>query len=781
MDKTTRQGLPGVIVHSGKMQASGSTDAKGYVNLDAFRGADSLFFRCMGYETRVLSYAQIEGQGFRVEMTEKKITLDEVVVSASRWEEHKAENSFRIEKISQREVAFLNPQTSADMLEANGYVYVQKSQLAGGSPTLRGFATNRVLLVVDGVRMNNAIFRTGNLQNVISLDANAMSSSEVLFGPGSVMYGSDAIGGVMDFHTLEPAFSTDKKLLVKGNVMGRFSSANMEKTGHMDLNIGLKKLAFVTSFTYADYDDLRAGRNGNAYFLRPTYQSVIDGVDSTVENSNPRNQVHSGFGQMNVMQKICYAATENLDLSYDFHYATTSDAPRYDRLCLDAKEDGVLDYAEWYYGPQQWMMHRLGVVHSKPNVLYNQLRVVAAYQQYEESRNDRKTGKKQLRTQTENVDAVSVNLDFDKMISEKASIFYGLEGVFNQVGSHAIKTDIFSGEIEPTNTRYPDGSTWQEYGAYANLKYRVLPKLILNAGLRYTHYLIRADFDTSMFAFPFTRAENSNGALNGSVGLVYTPFANWQLYLNGSTGFRAPNIDDIGKVFESEPGSVVVPNADLQPEYAWNFEFGTVKTFGNYLRFDVSAYYTLLDNALARRNFTFNGLDSIEYDGQLSQVQAIQNITRAYVYGIQAGVDVNFGLGIGMSAAISWQQGEEQSEDSLQYYPLSHISPLFGNAHLTYERKKFRFDLYMNFNDRMDYEDLPLGDRNDAVTFAKDENGLPFVPAWYTLNFKASWFINSYLALNAGLENITDQLYRPYSSGISAAGRNVIVALRCRF
>lgn len=781
VDKTTRQGLPGVIIHTGKMKVSGTTDLHGKVAADPFKGADSLIFRCMGYETLKSSYAALEAQNFRVEMSERKITLEEVVVAANRWEEKKAENAVRIEKISQREVAFLNPQTSADMLEANGYVFIQKSQLAGGSPTLRGFATNRVLLVVDGVRMNTAIFRTGNLQNVISLDANAMESSEVLFGPGSVMYGSDAIGGVMDFHTLKPEFSGQEKLQVKGNVLGRFSSANMEKTGHVDLNIGMRKLAFATSFTYADYDDLRAGRYGSADFLRPTYQTVIGGVDTTLANSNPRLQVSSGFSQMNVMQKIRYAPSEHWDLEYDFHYATTSNAPRYDRLCLDAKNDGRLDYAEWYYGPQQWMMNRLGLVHSRPNALYNQLHMVVAWQQSEESRNDRKTGKDQLRTQTENVDALSVNLDFDKMFSEKISFFYGMEGVYNRVGSVAVKTNLRSGEVEPTTTRYPDGATWQQYGAYANLKLKVLPKLILNAGARYTHYLIKADFDTTMFAFPFTRAQNNKGAVNGSLGVVYTPFPSWQLYLNGSTGFRAPNVDDIGKVFESEPGAVVVPNADLKPEYAYNAEIGTMKTFGKYVRFDISGYFTLLDNALARRNFTFNGMDSIIYDGELSQVQAIQNISQAYVYGIQAGLDVSFGLGIGLSAAISWQQGQEQSEDSLLYYPLSHITPLFGNTHLTYERKKFRFDLYLNFNGMMHYEDLPLNDRNDPVSFAKSESGLPYVPAWYTLNFKGSWYINSYLALNLGIENITDQLYRPYSSGISAAGRNVIVALRCRF
>jgi len=781
VDRTTRQTIQGVAVYANNLKVSAVTNLRGETDASLFKSSDSIYFRQMGYQSVAYTYPQLQSMKFKVELAEKKISLNEVIISANRWEENKIENPYRIEKINMREVSFQNPQTAADMLETNGYAYIQKSQFAGGSPTLRGFATNRVMLVVDGVRMNNAIFRTGNLQNIISLDANALESTEVLFGPGAIMYGSDAIGGVMDFHTLQPKLSVGGKPLITGNAFGRYSSASLEKTGHFDLNIGLKKLAFVSSFTYADYDDLRAGTNGNSYFRRPTYQKTIDGVDSTLKNSDSRLQVNSGYSQSNFMQKILYKPNESWAFDYGFHYSETSDAPRYDRLCLDANNDGKLDYAQWYYGPQKWMMNRLGITNSKANKLYNQLRFVAALQNYEESRHDRKTGKKSIRTQTENVDALSFNLDLDKTLSEKATLFYGAEAIYNKVGSVAKNTNIKTLEETPTTTRYPDGSTWQSYGAYANLKYKLNPKWIVNAGLRYTQYIVEADFDTTMFPFPFVHAKNNNGAFNGSLGFVYNPNTTWQLYLNGATGFRAPNVDDIGKVFSSEPGSVVVPNADLKPEYAYNAEIGTVKTFGDFLKVDASVYYTFLDNALARRNYTFNGQDSIVYDDELSQVQAIQNITSAYVYGIQAGVDVNFGKGIGLSSTINYQKGEEESEDSLIYYPLSHITPLFGSTHLTYERKKMKLDMYVAYNGRMNYKDLPLADRNDDTPFAKDDNGKPYVPGWYTLNFKAALYINKYVSLNLGIENITDQLYRPYASGISAPGRNFIAALKCKF
>ena len=781
VDMTTRQPIPGVAVYSGDLKWSSATNIKGEADVSQFGGNDTLFFRMVGYETKKFAFAQLKAADYKVELISKRISLEEIIISANRWEENKTENPYRIEKLNMKEVAFQNPQTSADMLGLNPYVFIQKSQLAGGSPTLRGFATNRVMIVVDGVRINNAICRTGNIQNVISIDASSLEGVEVLFGPGAVMYGSDAIGGVMDFHTIRPVFSQGKKVLVTGNAFGRFSSANLEGTGHLLLNIGLKKLALATGFTYSRYDDLRTGSHGNSYFLRPTYQERINGSDSTLINDNPHKQVNSGYSQFNIMQKIRYKPGEKWDLDYGFHYSQTSDAPRYDRLCLDANNDGVLDYAKWYYGPQKWMMNRLGVTFSGKNIIFDKLHFIAALQNYEESRNDRKTGKSKLRTQTENVTALSFNVDLDKNLTEKLGLFYGLEAVYNKVGSKAIYTNITTLAEEPTITRYPDGSTWQAYGAYANLKFKINPKWIINGGIRYSYYIVNASFDTTMFPFPFTEARNNHGALSGSLGFVYNPYTSWQIYLNGSSGFRAPNVDDIGKVFSSEPGSVVVPNDGLKPEYAYNAEIGSVKTFGNFLKINAGFYFTLVDDALARRNFQFKGQDSIMYDGELSRVQAIQNITRAYVYGLEAGVDINIWKGIGMSGSICYQKGEEQSEDSLKYYPLSHITPLFGQAHLTYERKKLKFDLYVIFNAKMDYEDLPLTDRNDASSFAKDDSGLPFVPSWYTLNFKAAWYINKYVSINFGIENITDQLYRPYSSGISAAGRNFIAAVKCNF
>lgn len=775
-DKITQQFILDAKIISYTPKVQRLTDVNGIFRLDPFKGCDSIHISAPDYQTLILSYEEIKKLGV-IEMVDEPLSFSDIVISVNRWDEEKLKVPNRIATINLKDAELLAPQTSADLLETSGYVFVQKSQLAGGSPQLRGFGTNRVLISVDGIRMNNAIFRSGNLQNVISLDANALDGVEVLFGPGAVIYGSDAIGGVMSFRTKEAQFSPDSvKTFIPTHFATRYSSASNEVMAHVDFNIGKKKWAFLTSLTFSRYGDLRAGSNGNSDFLRPTYQERINGVDSTLVNDDPSLQIHSGFSQINAIQKIKYQASKNWVIDYSFIYSETSDAPRYDRLILDRDGDGILDNAEWYYGRQKWMMHKVGAIHSRKTGMYNDLRITAAYQNFQESRHDRKTESSRIRRQFENVDAFSLNVDFDKKINKDFILFYGLEGVGNLVGSNAYREDINTGEETVINSRYPDGSTWMSAGAYVNGKYNFGDKWSLNGGLRYSYYSIAAQFDTTLFPFPVVETKNRNGALNGSLGVVFNPNDRFQVYANFATGFRAPNIDDLGKVFDSEPGAVVIPNVDLKPEYIYNGEVGFVSALFKNMKIDGVVYYTYVDDALARANFNFNGQDSIVYGGDLSKVQAVQNVADAWVYGVQAGVEVVLAKGLSLRSTISFQKGEEFNIDSAAYYPKNHVAPTFGRTSLIYKRRQFKIDVYSAYQMEFAHEDLPFGE--SPYLYALDDQGRAYVPAWYTLNFKAAVFFNKHLSASFGIENITDQLYRTAGSGISAPGRNFVFGLK---
>ena len=252
---------------------------------------------------------------------------------------------------------------------------MQKSQQGGGSPMIRGFATNRLLYSIDGVRMNTAIFRGGNIQNVISLDGFVIDKTEIVFGPGSVMYGSDAIGGVMSFQTLTPRFSLEDKTRVSGSAVSRISSANEEKTAHFDVNVGWKKWALVTSISSNNFGDLRMGSHGPEEYLRPFYVQRQNGVDVVVTNEDPLVQKPTAYSQINVMQKVRFAPNENWDIQYGLHFSETSSYSRYDRH-IRYDNDGLPRYGEFNYGPQKWIMNKFMISHKKATTLYGALEMV---------------------------------------------------------------------------------------------------------------------------------------------------------------------------------------------------------------------------------------------------------------------------------------------------------------------------------------------------------------------------------------------------------------------
>ncbi|MFT7666547.1 MAG: hemoglobin/transferrin/lactoferrin receptor protein [Patiriisocius sp.] len=298
--------------------------------------------------------------------------------------------------------------------------------------------------------------------------------------------------------------------------------------------------------------------------------------------------------------------------------------------------------------------------------------------------------------------------------------------------------------------------------------------------MRYNHIILDAAFDSSLYDLPFTEATINTGALTGSAGLTWNPNKTLGWRLNFGTAFRAPNIDDIGKVFDSEPGSVVVPNPDLEPEYAYNGDVGVTLNFNNFIKLDIAAFYTILEDALIRRDFELDGETEILYQGELSTIQAIQNASRAEVYGFEAGLEIHFSKTLQLTSQYNVTKGFADDEQGNKE-ALRHAAPQFGNTHLIYKKGNLTFDAFVVYNGKFDFEDLAPSQQNNTFLYASDKNGNPFAPEWYTLNFGAQYKYSKSLQLNATLENITDQRYRPYSSGISAAGRNLIVAATYTF
>lgn len=764
MDKETSYPIEHVLIYD-EFGNQSVSNLQGTAIITHLKG-DLITLQHLGYTTLIISRKQIPRKVFLQPTT---ISVNEVVVSANKWEEDISEIPVIITKITREDIALQNPQTAADMLSQSGEVFIQKSQLGGGSPMIRGFAANSILISVDGVRMNNAIYRSGNLQNIIAIDGLTTESAEVVFGPGSVIYGSDALGGVMDFHTISPTYNK-----ISGEVLGRFSSANLEKTGHVKLNIGKEKFAFIAAFTYSSFDDLVTGSRHKGKYptfgTRPEYVITINGKDSIVQNSNINKQIFSGYNQFNGLFKLKFEIKKDLELTLALHYTTSSNIPRYDRL-TEYKND-TLKYAQWHYGPQKWGMTYLQLKSTKITRIKTQSKFTLATQSVTESRHDRKYKSTQLRHRREHVNIINANYDAFKELYT-STFYYGVEAVANVVSSFAETENTSTGVLTPTSTRYPDGqSTWASLAAYINWKHYFSNNIIFNTGIRYSHIFLQSEFiDKTFYNFPYDKININTGAINGSIGLVWKISNELNIKSSISSGFRAPNVDDIGKVFDSEPGIVVVPNEDLKPEYSYSGELTLTGKINYNFEYSVTGYYTRLVDAMVRRDFTFNGQDSILYDGELSKVQALVNTGKAAIYGLSGNLKYTKGSFV-FSSTLTYTSGRDAIED----VPLRHTAPLFGQTSVAYNWQNLTLLLTQRYNGTKTFNQLAPSEQNKPHIYTLNGS-----PAWTTTSFNAQYKINKVLMANGGVENIFDVHYRPYASGISAPGRNFILSLKAVF
>ena len=775
IDYATKSPISGVHVFNLQSTKSAITDSLGIADITHFDSEELMVFSHTSYTQVLFKKQDLYTSRYILELHPTILNLDEFVISATKRMQNKEEVPNKVVSITAKDIKLFDPQTSADLISSSGEVFVQKSQLGGGSPMIRGFSANKVLIVVDGVRMNNAIFRGGNLQNVISIDPNAIEKSEIVFGPGSVIYGSDALGGVMDFQTLSTTFSKDKPTF-KGNAMFRYSSANNEITPHVDFTFGSKKISSVTSFTYSNFSDLKMGTNGPDAYLRQDYVTTEDGVDKMNINPNPEIQMNSGFNSLSLLQKFGFKISERVKLDYSIIYSNTSDIPRYDRL-IQRKNEDTLKYAKWNYGPQLWIMNNLSLNVNSPNSFYDNLRVTLAVQNFEESRIDRKFGSSNERTKTEKVNMYSANLDFDNAISGRAIMYYGIESVFNSVNSKGInRDDGLETEIAP---RYPDGSKYYSNAAYINFQVNHSKKMTVVYGMRYNQIVIDAELDTTFYkTIETSKIELNTGALTGSIGIAKRPNDSWQVNMNFSSGFKAPNIDDIAKVFDSQPGNVVVPNPNLKPEYLYSIDGLVAKKYGSdkQHKIELSGFYSFLVDAMVQRDFQVNGQDSVIYDGELSKVQALVNTGSAVLMGGSMLLEFKLDSNWTISSNVNYMYGKDN-----EGYNLRHVSPLFANAHVVYTYKKLFVNAYITYNGAIKNNRMAPSELDKPHIYLTDENGGLYSPSWYTLNLKTALTVSDGWLFTIGAENITNQRYRAYSSGIAGPGINLIASIKATF
>lgn len=728
----------------------------------------------------LLCLVQVNAQTQQQKDSIKNVDLNTVIISGNKFAERKRNVVQKTDVITANEIRKMNAQTAADVLLNTGSVFVQKSQQGGGSPVIRGFEASRVQLNIDGIRYNNAIFRSGHLQNVVAVDANGLERMEVLNGPASTVHGSDALGGVIVLKTRDPKLAKTSRFELTGsNALLRYSSVNNERMASAGVTFGNNRFASLTQLTFSDFDDLRQGRNGHDSIVNLWKKNFIveriNGKDSLVKNPDPFRQVATGYSQLDFLQKFTIVQSKKVKHGINLQVSNSTDIPRYDRLT--ETNAGVPRNAEWYYGPQFRTLAAYTIDAVKMKGFFGELTGNLSHQFWQESRHNRSFGKNNLNHRTEKVHVAGYTFAL-RHKDDVNELSIGTDGQFNFLKSTAYKEDIVTGERGALDTRYPDGDNNMNLVGvfYQHVLKLAEGRVVINDGIRFNYTSLRSTLsDTSIqFRLPFSTFEQRNRALTGNLGVAYMPQDELRLTANLSSGFRSPNIDDLAKVFESVSGQrLIVPNVNLKPEYTRNAEVGIqyndgVVEIGGY------GFYTHFINAIVTDRFTYNGQDSILYDGKLTPVFANQNKAKAFIYG----GGVNFAYRpiphFSLFGSANYTYGRFDQDTVL--VPLDHIPPVTGRFGIRYETNVWYTELSSLYNGRkrlIDY--YPAGE--DNLVYATP-NGMP---AWYTVNFRAGVTVARYLTLQAGVENILDRNYRYFASGMSAPGRNFVLAARFNY
>ena len=679
--------------------------------------------------------------------------------------------------ISAKQIDFQNFQSTAELLSNSGTLFVQKSQQGGGSPVIRGFEASRVLLLVDGVRMNNLIFRAGHLQNVITVDESMLESVGVFYGPTSTLFGSDALGGTVAMTTKRAKFLNETKNKFTGGINTRYSSVNNEKSIALTLNYAATNFAALSILSFNDFGDLKMGKernhNGDYFGERPTYVTTVNGVDQLNSNNDKYTQVGSAYKQYNFLQKFAYKTASGFEHGLNFQFSTSSDINRYDRLTETAGNG--LKFSEWYYGPQQRV---LGVYSlSKENALLgSDLKLNVAFQNAKESRHNRRFGNYNLQNRNENVTMYSVGFDLDKKFT-KGELFYGFETYIETLNSTAYANNINTGVRTDLDTRYPNGeNNMMRNDVYISYNEKISDRTVWNAGARIGYTTLKSTIaDDTFFPLPFTTISQGNFTYSGTFGIVHKTSNNFTLKANVASGFRAPNVDDLAKIFESAAGTIIVPNEDLKPEKTLTADFGfVIQSDSKKIKFENTYFYTRLYDAIVTDEFLYNGQSTVVYDGTTSQVFANQNKGKAFITGVSTNFSAEIIPSLLINANFNYTLGRVIENGNKS--PLDHISPYFGKIGITYSKSWATFEAYMLYNGKKEASDYSTSGEDNAQ-YAP----VGGMPAWETYNFKAGFNVYKGATLFVGIENLLDTQYRVFASGINAPGRNIYGGLKYNF
>jgi hemoglobin/transferrin/lactoferrin receptor protein len=642
-------------------------------------------------------------------------SLGEVVITAQRQQQKNLVVPYSVDILSQQYFAEFNPRTTPEALMGINGVFVQKTNHGGGSPFIRGLTGNQTLILVDGIRLNNSTFRYGPNQYLNTIDAYTIKRVEVAKGTGSVQYGTDAIGGVVHIITREPMFVTGKPS-VTARATGKYMTGNMEKTIRGETIYSSEKFALLAGISKKDFGDIIGGDT--------TGRQSPSGYDEWSFDIKAKSLLHRG-----------------VQLTLASQLLQQQHVPVYHKVKLENFNRNEMD-------PQQRLFSYAKLAVQGHSAVCKETVLTLSYQKSIEGRNSQKNGSNILRKEKDDISTVGITTDVLSEFNKVWSANSGIEVYLDKVGSVREDINTLTGMASDKRGLYPNDSKYRNYSLYSLHHFRH-GKWTADAGLRFNTFDIRIS-DTSL-----GNVKINPSALVGNIALLYSITREQSVYAAFSSGYRAPNVDDMGTLgivdFRYE-----IPMASLAPEKSQHTELGykfQTKKFNGTL----AAFYMHINNLITR----------IKVNGEIIsgyQVYRKENTASAFIKGLETAISWQATPDLSFSSGIAYTYGQNLSKRE----PLRRIPPFNGRMMGTYRKAKWMAAAEWQFASPQSR--LAQGD--------KEDNRIPAggTPGWKVFNLYGGYKMES-IQLNAGVQNLLNEDYRTHGSGINGVGRSAWVSV----
>ncbi|MYK20446.1 TonB-dependent receptor [Candidatus Poribacteria bacterium] len=743
---------------------------------------------------------------------EEVVTMEEITVTATRAEKDPFKTPNTITVLNLKQLERTNADIASNLLRDAVGVMAQQTTVGQGSPLLRGLTGYQTLIQIDWVRLNNSTFRSGPNQYTATLAPETLGRAEVLLGSSSTLYGSGAMGGVINMFTKEvPLDPSQETWEIYPRLLARYSTATQEQLGRLEVTGNQGRFGFIVGGGMRSYGDVNPGSGYDLHYKNRKFE-IVNEKPSGVKlfNKMPAtppdrwlidNEGPLGWEAYDADAKIAYQLNDISTINIAYQMWRQPQTPRYDKMA-------PREFDEFCFEPQNRDLIYANYIINPIKAGIDTFRLTTSYHRQKEGRNELKLGSTSRRQRYDTVNTIGLSAQAISTILPRQRLVGGGEFYLDMLQSQTIKTDLKTKkeDINDDVGRFINGSQFWDASLYLQDEIMLHDRVELTLGGRATFYQTNADLSVRDPAFDvFSKFDSS---VTGSAGVVVGLTEYLNFVSSFGTAFRAPSLNDTTAVEVTNEG-VTAPSPDLRPETSWTAEVG-FKAQHSYFRGALTLFYSRVNGLVARKPVQEAYQEKGEPIPQLHQdlikqykdidVLVFDNVDEAQFQGVElAGlvpiqstwsVFGNVALirgevltinGVAPDPSKPWEARTRREPPlngiiGVQWEPVN--TPYWAMFFVRGAAEQRRLN-------RSDIRDPRIqGTTRDPAEVQFDANGYALdagTPGWWTLNLRGGIRLFDYTRLTLSLDNLLDKRYRPHGSGINAPGFNVSLSLDNRF